>query len=379
MKKLGVAGLFVCFIVAFASAEEKQKGTAPEPDVWKQLNVKVGALIKLTAIFEDPHGQSDNNHYFKVDHVFINIKGSFAKDFKFFIQPHYSHALPGGAAVFHKSPKYEQYKYEKVSGAVDGANMFVDYVRFPVKIRFGKFMYPGSLGAFTPASKMDFATRPMMSAETALPQCRDIGLMLFGDALKGVVANRDLRVRVYGSVTNGKRPREQALGEGMMYTLRAELRFGKLFSFGVCYLKNHQDHTHWMGCIPTKMGTFYDLSYSSVDATVSLGRIRVGGEFLQGWCVEEDDSDHDFSGFYAKMFFRFCKYAEIGARYEVWDRDLDDDYKTGVLTVGLNVLLNPKNPNVAKIQVNWRNVDEDNPRLVRKEGNTLQVLLQICF
>jgi len=372
MKKLGVAGLCVCFVVAFAFAAEKEKGSAPKQDVWKQLNVKVGALIKLSAIFEDPHGkysyapeshygQTDNNHYFKVDHVFINIRGSFAKDFRFFVQPHYSQYLPGG-------------------GNVDAANMFVDYVRFPVKIRFGKFKYPGSIGAFTPASKMDFATRPIMSAETALPQCRDIGLMLFGDVVKSKVADRDLTVRLYASVTNGKKPRNKGwpMGEGMMYTVRAEIHLGKLFSFGACYLKDYQER-EW-GQVPIGAGIDH-LQFSSVDATVSLGRIRIGGEFLQGWRVDDDasypDIEYDFQGFYAKMFFRFCEYAEIGARYEVWDRNTDDDYETGVLTVGLNVLLNPKNPHAAKIQVNWRKVEEDNPDL--KEGNTLQVLLQLCF
>jgi len=352
MRKLLLTILSCCLFVGLLYGQEKKSAGK---DVWKELKVKVGALIKLSALFEDPHGQSDNNHYFKVDHVFINIKGSFAKDFRFFVQPHYSQYLPGG-------------------GTVNGANMFVDYVGFPIKIRVGKFMYPGSLGAFTPASKMDFTTRPVMSTDTVLPQCRDIGVMLFGDALKRKLGERNLTLRLFGSVTNGKQPRTTAMGEGLMYTMRAELHIEKLFSLGACYLKDYQEHE--LGQIPAGMGTLDHLRFGSVDATLFLGPIRLGGEFLHGWCVQAPSSYH-FEGFYAKMFLRFWKHAEIGARYELWDRNRTERYKTEVVTVALNILLNPKNPHAAKIQVNWRKLREGDPS--RTDKNALQVLLQICF
>ena len=348
MKKWVIVALCLCFFVAVGSAEEKQKSSAPE-DIWKELKVKVGALIKLSALFEDPHGQSDYNNYFKVDHIFINIKGSFAKDFKFFIQPHYSQKLPGG-------------------GTVNGANMFVDYVRFPVKIRFGKFMYPGSLGAFTPASKMDFATRPKMSAETALPQCRDIGLMLFGDAFKTKIGERDFNIKLFGSITNGK---DRTENEALMYVARTEVSLKGLFQFGACYLKNHQPD-EW---IPT-YGGVNDLRYGSVDLTVFYESFRFGGEFIHGLIDDAGDRFY-FEGYYLKGFARFWEHGEAGVRYELWDRNRDEHYRTEVITVGVTFMFNPKNPHAAKVQLNWFKVREGDPGLV--DSNNFEILLQLSF
>jgi len=333
-----------------------KKSPAEEEDVWKEAKVKVGGLLKLSALFEDPQGQADNNNYFKVDDVSLNIKGSYGKDFEFLVQPHCSLSTQGG-------------------GTVDTWDMFIEYVRFPVKFRLGKTQYPGSLGAFLPAAKLDFATRPKMCAETALPQCRDIGLMLYGDPLVTKVCERELKLRLYGMVSNGKKPRTTAMGEGMMFTTRAELTVEKLVSFGACYLTDYQ--THELGEIQT--GGYGDvdyLRYGATDATVFLGPCRFGGEFIHGR-VEDASVAKPFEGYYLFGFYNLNSYAEVGARYEKWDRNRSERFRTEEITAGVNFMFNPKNPHSAKLQLDWRKTREGDP--ARTDVNAVQVLLQLLF
>ncbi|MCX7703261.1 MAG: OprO/OprP family phosphate-selective porin [Planctomycetota bacterium] len=356
MKRVGLMLGLMLVVAEAVFAEEKPKEEASLEDIWKKADVRVGALIKLSALFEDPSGQSDNNYVFRVDDVFLNISGSFGKDFKFLVQPHYSQYLPGG-------------------GTVDGADMWIEYTKFPIKFRLGKTQYPAALSSFTPASRLDFTTRPK-SFEAALPQGRDIGLMLYYDAIETKVSERETKLRFYTMVSNGKKPRAgTAMGEGLMYTFRAEFSVKQALSLGASYLKNYQAHE--LGEIQTLgYGNVDHLRYSTCDIMLYLGKFRLGGEFIHGR-IEDAGTPFYFEGYYFLAFYRLHENAEFGIRHEVWDRNLNEHYRTDELTIGVNLFFNPKNPYSAMLQTNYRKLREG--IATGNDTNALQILLQILF
>ena len=346
----GVVVAVFCALGVCVFADEPKK---PPEDIWKK-EVKVKAQIKLSALFEDPHGQTDYNIYSRIK-TDIFVEGKLGGDFKYRLRPAYKMDEPG-------------------KGKLVGSDMYVDYLGVsPLRIRAGKFKYPGSLGAFWSSGKMDFTTRPIMSSEVRLPQSRDIGIMFYGDALKRELGGRELKLRLYGSVTDGK---EGAENEALMYTARMEFQLKGLFQFGTCYLKNHQ-HDEW---IPTKMDAPYDyvndLEYGSVDMTVFLKPCRFGGEFMSGR-IEDGADAFDFEGYYVKAFVGLLKNVEAGVRYELWDRNRSEHYRTEVITVGVTFFFNPKEPHTAKLQLNWRKLREGDP--AEGDENIFEVLLQIRF
>ena len=366
-------GLCVCLGAAWADNPAKPAGQPKEPgkttleDVWSKVSVKLGALVRLGALFEDPEGQVDDNYYFRVDNVFLLIKGTYGKDLGFFVQPHYSNYLPGG-------------------GTMNGADMWVEYRRFPVKIRLGKTQYPGSFGAFQPTGKLDFITRPAMCTETALPQLRDIGLLLHGDLFSRemelpVVGKRQMTVTLYGMISNGKQPRAGSMGEGMMYTGRADLTVKGLMKFGVCYLKDYQSHELGEIKVNGVANPVDSLRYAACDLTVYVDDFRVGGEVIHGRIEDAGSAPWYFEGAYAVAFYKFYKgkefAAEAGVRYQLWDRNTDDGYEAETLTCGVNIFFNPKKPHSAKLQVNYRRMTDDDP--AKPDKNALDVLMQLCF
>jgi hypothetical protein len=200
--------------------------------------------------------------------------------------------------------------------------------------------------------------------------------MIYSDILETKMSERETKLRLYTMVSNGKKPRTgTAMGEGLMYTFRAEFSIKELLSIGASYLKDYQAHE--LGEVQTiGYGNVDHFRYGTCDMMVFVGPFRFGGEFIHGR-IEDAGNAWYFEGYYLVGFLRICKNADFALRYENWDRNRNEKYRTEEIIIGLNFFFNPSNPYSAMIQADYRKLREGSSALA--DINAVQILLQLLF